>query len=412
MQVYIGIDWSEKKHDVVFQDQTGRHLLRLTIPHSLEGFLKLDQARQQLGIKPQEVVVGMETAHNLLIDFLWERGYVHLYVLPPSQVKSNRGRQRQSRAWDDPQDAALIAEIVRTDRHRLYPWQPGSLLLQQMRAKLRLVTFLTKEVVQYANRLRSMLLRYYPAAVKVFSSLDTQIALAFIQAYPNPQAAQLLSYPDFCEFARQHGYPQPSKLPACFARLQKAQPPAAAATQAAYQQEAVLLAGLLSQLQKAKGRELRQLRKLYEQHPDRHIFDSLPQAGVLIESGLLVKLGEDRQRFPNASLVQALAGTCPVTQKSGRSRRVIFRRACDRQFRYIAQEWARLTVNVSPWATDYYQQIRPHCRSDNHAYRCLANRWLSILWKLWHDHLSYDETYHLKRRAQRRLPRSSSLSVR
>jgi transposase len=409
MQVYLGIDWSEQKHDVVFQDERGRHLLQLIIPHNLAGFLKLDNARQQLGIEPQEVVVGMETAHNLLIDFLWERGYVHVYVLPPSQVNSNRGRLRQSGAWDDPQDAGLIAEIVRTDHHRLYPWQPGSPLLQQMRAKLRLVAFLTKEVVQYSNRLRSVLLRYYPGALNVFSGLNTQITLAFLQAYPNPQTAEQLTYPAFCEFASQHGYPQPKKLPACFARLQKAQPPPAAATLAAYQQEALLLAGLLSQLLQAKGRELRQLRKLYEQHPDRPIFDSLPQAGGLIESGLLVKLGEDRQRFPQASLVQALAGTCPVTQKSGRSRRVTFRQACDREFRYIVQEWARLTVNASPWATDYYQKIRPHCRSDNHAYRCLANRWLSIVWKLWHDHIPYDETYHLKRRAARQLPRPSAL---
>ena len=411
MQVYIGIDWSEKKHDVVFQNEAGDPLLRLTIAHNLGGFLQLDNAREQLGCSPQEVVVGMETAHNLLIDFLWQRGYEQLYVLPPAQVNSSQGRKRQSGARSDPQDASLIAEIVRTDRHRLCPWQPGSLLLQQMRAKLRLVAFLTREVVQYSNRLRAVLLRYYPGAATVFSGLDTQIALAFIQAYPTPQAAQQLTYPAFCEFARKHAYPQPDKLPACFARLQQPHFLPAAATLAAYQQEAMLLAKLLSQLVRAKQHELRSLQKLYEQHPDRFIFDSLPKAGTLTSSGLLVKLGEDRQRFPRASLVQALAGTCPITQQSGRKRRVSFRRACDREFRYIAQQWARLTINASPWASDYYQRIRPHCRSENHAYRCLANRWLAIVWKLWHDHLTYDETYHLKRRALRLLPRTHSKSA-
>ena len=173
----------------------------------------------------------------------------------------------------------------------------------------------------------------------------------------------------------------------------------------------MLLAKLLSQLVRAKQHELRSLQKLYEQHPDRFIFDSLPKAGTLTSSGLLVKLGEDRQRFPRASLVQALAGTCPITQQSGRKRRVSFRRACDREFRYIAQQWARLTINASPWASDYYQRIRPHCRSENHAYRCLANRWLAIVWKLWHDHLTYDETYHLKRRALRLLPRTRPVSA-
>lgn len=406
MQVYLGIDWSEKKHDVVFQDERGIQQLRMSIPHNLAGFILLDNARQQLGVTSEEVVVGMETAHNLLIDFLWERGYENLYVLPPNQVKSSQGRLRQSGARDDPQDAGLIAEIVRTDRHRLYAWHPGSPLLQQMRAKLRLIAFLTKEVVQYSNRLRSVLIRYHPGALKVFSNLDTQIALAFIQAYPTSQAAQQLTYPDFCEFAKNHGYHLPKNLPACYARLQDPYPQPTAATQAAYQDEAKLLSGILSQLLQAKGREERQLEKLYQQHPDRVIFDSLPQAGTLISSGLLVKFGEDRQRFPNSNLVQALAGTCPVTQQSGRSRRVSFRKACDQEFRYIVQEWARLTVDASPWANDYFQLIRPHCRSLSHAYRCLANRWLAIVWKLWHDHTLYDETYHLKHRAERKLPRS------
>ena len=409
MSVYIGIDWSEKKHDVVFQTEEGCQLASFTISHNLEGFLTFDNFRQQLGIPPDEVVLGMETAHNLLIDFLWEHGYVHLYVLPPSQVNSSQGRIRQSGARNDPQDASLIAEIVRTDRHRLYPWQPGSCLLQQMRTKLRLVAFLTKEVVQYSNRLRSVLLRYHPASLQAFPNLDTQIALAFIQAFPTPLSVQQLSYPDFCKFARNHAYSHHDKLPAAFARLQQPQPSPSEATLLAFQDEALLLSGLLSQLLRAKNKEVYALQKLYEQHPDRFIFDSLPQAGTLTSSGLIVKLGEDRLRFPNSAMVQALAGTSPVTQQSGRSRKVFFRRACDHEFRYIIQQWARLTIDVSPWATDYYHRIRPHCRSENHAYRCLANRWLAIVWKLWHDRLTYDETYHLRRRAARQLPKSLTL---
>jgi transposase len=411
MQVYIGIDWSEKKHDVAVQDESGRVLGSLSIPHSQAGFIQLDNLRAQLGASPQEVLLGMETAHNLLIDFLWERGYKQVYVLPPNQVHSSQGRIRQSGARSDPQDAALIAEMVRTDRHRLVPWHPGSTLLQQMRVQLRLVIFLTREVVQYSNRLRSVLLRYHPAALKIFSGLNTQIALAFVQQYPTPQAVQQLSYADFCEFTRQQGYTQPGRLAGYYARLQEAHPLPSEATQTAHLSEAVLLSELLSPLLRAKHQAIDYLQQLYEQHPDRSLFDSLPQAGTLSASGLLVKLGEDRQRFPQASQVQALAGTSPVTVQSGRSRRVIFRRACDYEFRYIVQQWARLTINVSPWATAYYQSIRPHCRSENHAYRCLANRWLAIVWKIWQARLPYDEAYHLQQRAARQLPKTTGLQL-
>jgi hypothetical protein len=300
----------------------------------------------------------------------------------------------------------LIAEILRTDRHRLYPWHPGSDLLQQMRAKVSLIRYLTEEVVRTTNRLREVLLRYYPVACRLFSSLATQIALAFIQAYPTPSAAQELDYPAFQVFAKEHGYRLPKRLAGYFAKLQQPQPEASPTTVLAYQEEAVLLSDLLSRLVQAKAAALHQLQQLYEQHPDHLIFDSLPMAGTLISAGLLVKFGEDRQRFPNPQAVQALAGTCPVTYQSGKGHSVRFRKACDKDFRYIVQEWARATVNESVWATSYYQQIRPHSSSDNHAYRCLANRWLAIVWRLWHDQCVYQEALHLQRHAARCKPRA------
>jgi transposase len=409
MQVYIGIDWSEDKHDVVFQNPAGGEVLRRSVAHSASGFEELDDVRRQLGVEPRACVVGLETAHSLLIDFLWARQYSEIYVLPPNQVKSSQGRLRQSGARDDWHDAALIAELVRTDRHRFYPWYPGSPLLQQMRAKVSFLGFLTQNIVRFSNRLRSVLLRYYPAALLVFSNLKVEISQAFIQAYPTPQAAAQLSFKDFQSFARAQRYPNPGRLAACYARLQTPQPVAEASTVLAYQGEAQLLAGVLNQLVRAKRRALRELTALFEQHPDSSIFASLPGAGDFLSPALLVKFGEDRRRFPSPSSLQTLAGTCPVTVKSGKTRWVRFRQACDKSFRHITQQWARCSVKQSVWAAYYYQQARPRCRSESHAYRCLANRWLAIAWKIWQDHTTYDESYHLQRRAQRALPRRRSL---
>jgi transposase len=405
MQVYLGIDWSESKHDAVFHNEKGAQVYYLTVAHNLEGFHQLDRARQRLGVSAAECVVGMETVHSLLIDFLWEQGYEQIYILPPNQVKSSRGRRRQSGAKDDRQDADLIAEIVRTDRPRLHPWQPGSPLLQQMRASLGTIRFLTQENVRLSNRLRSVLLRYYPAALHVFSSLDTQINLKFIQAYPTPQAAARLSLADFQHFARQQHYSL-KRTVACYARLQQPYAPTPMTTSQAYQAEAILLAELLLKVVQAKAEQLRGLEKLFQQHPDRAIFDSLPAAGALLAPGLLVKFGEDRQRFPRPELVQALAGTSPVTIQSGKSKWVNFRRACDKEFRYLVDTWARQTVNVSLWATSYYQQVRPSCQSEHDAYRRLGNRWLEIVWRMWQDHTLYDEDYKLRQQALRRLPKN------
>ncbi len=147
------------------------------------------------------------------------------------------------------------------------------------------------------------------------------------------------------------------------------------------------------------------LQHLFCQHPDQAIFASLPGAGRLLAPALLAKFGDDRQRFTTSGSVQALAGTCPVTDRSGKRRVVKFRRACDHEFRHIAQQLAIASTTKSLWAQGYWQLVRPRCDSDNHAYRCLANRWLAIAWKLWQTRQPYDEAYHWQRRMARIQPR-------
>jgi hypothetical protein len=102
---------------------------------------------------------------------------------------------------------------------------------------------------------------------------------------------------------------------------------------------------------------------------------------------------------------ESIAGTCPVTDWSGKRRVVKFRHACDREFRDIAQKWAVASKSESLWATTYWQQVRPRCDSDSHAYRCLVNRWLAIAWKLWQTRRVYDEAYHLQQRTKHSKPR-------
>jgi transposase len=186
--------------------------------------------------------------------------------------------------------------------------------------------------------------------------------------------------------------------------LQQAQVLADATTVAVYQREMQQLASLLVDVLQAKSKQVRELQDLFAQHPDQAIFRSLPGAGDILAPALLAHFGDDRERFPTAASVQALAGTCPVTEQSGKWRIIRFRTACDHHFRDITQQWAKASLKHSVWAQAYWQQTRPHCQSDSHAYRCLANRWLAIVWKLWQSHQPYDEAYHLQQRLQRRQP--------
>jgi transposase len=401
MKVYIGIDWSENKHDVCFVNELGEVLLVLQIEHTIAGFQKLDQARQSLGVERQEVIIGLETAHNLLVDFLWERGYEQIYVLPPKAVQSAQTRYRQSGAKDDTWDARLIADLLRTDHNRYSAWKPDLPLTRQIRAEVRFALQLGQELVRDGNRLRAILLRYYPATLDAFSQLDSVVFLAFVQAYPTPSQAQALSFEQLKTFLREHHHTQSRSWPTIYAGLHMDHPPSSPELEAAYAPLAVAQARMLETVVRSRSECLARLGKLFPQHPDHALYDSLPQAGVLLAPALLAKLGDDRARYPNPAILQAVAGTCPLTKSSGKHRYVLFRKACDREFRHIVQQWARLTLDTSPWAATYYRTVRPHCKTDSDAIRRLANRWLEILWRLWVDRKPYDEVLHLKRHTRR-----------
>jgi hypothetical protein len=94
MPVYIGIDWSQTKHDICILNEAGAPLARLVVAHSPAGFQKLDAQRQPLGLAASECLVGIETAHNLLIDFLWGHGYEQVFVISPNPAEPEPNRNR------------------------------------------------------------------------------------------------------------------------------------------------------------------------------------------------------------------------------------------------------------------------------------------------------------------------------
>ncbi|MBE3117569.1 MAG: IS110 family transposase [Candidatus Atribacteria bacterium] len=327
MKVYIGIDWSENKHDICFMHESGEVLRVLQIQHTITGFRELDQARQSLEVEVRECVVGLETAHNLLVDYLCDQGYTLIYILPPHAVKSAQGRFRQSGGKDDLWDAHLIADILRTDQRRYNSWKPDYPLTRQIRAKVRFANQLGQELVRDGNRLRSVLLRYYSSATQTFSRLDSLVSLAFLQAYPTPQQAESLSFEDLKAFLRKHHHTQTRSWPKIYVRLHSNLPQPNPEVEAAYSLLALAQARIPEEMVKSRSECLARLGKLYLQHPDHGIYDSLPRAGALLGPALLAKLGDDRERYPTPAVLQAVAGNLPGHQPEWETLSCLFPRS-------------------------------------------------------------------------------------
>ena len=94
--------------------------------------------------------------------------------------------------------------------------------------------------------------------------------------------------------------------------------------------------------------------------------------------------------------MQCYGGSAPVTRQSGKTRWVGCRRACNKRLRHTLHLWADKSRAKCAWAEVYYQHKRQHGHSHAAALRCLAQRWVKILWKMWQTGTPYDEALHTR----------------
>src|SRR2546430_4229844 len=86
------------------------------------------------------------------------------------------------------------------------------------------------------------------------------------------------------------------------------------------------LARLLQTLEQQLIAYRARIQALFQQHPDHELFGSLPGAGAKLAPRLLAELAG--VNWSLLSLVQARAGTAPITYQSGKIKRVKIRRGC------------------------------------------------------------------------------------
>ena len=179
MDMFVGIDWGAGSHAVCVVDEKGRMLDRFEAGHDRQGLAGLVARLAKRG-EPSEIPVAIERPSGLLVDALVEAGFV---VMPihPNVVKACRPRYRAVSAKSDPGDAYIIADILRTDGHRLRPLKPPSDAIKALRGLVRGRDDLVATRLVLANQLTALLDSFWPGAALVFADVASPIALAFIE---------------------------------------------------------------------------------------------------------------------------------------------------------------------------------------------------------------------------------------
>ena len=129
----------------------------------------------------------------------------------------------------------------------------------------------------------------------------------------------------------------------------------------------------------------------FNQHPDAGIITSFPGIGALTGARVLAEIGDDRSRFKDARGLKAYAGSAPITRASGKSRSVTHRRVKNNRLAAAGYTWAFAALTASPGARAHYDRRRD--AGDRHAaaQRNLFNRLLGCLHHCLATGQHYDE---------------------
>jgi transposase len=384
-----GIDWASDNHAVCVLDPDGAVIERQTLTHTAAGLRRLIDL---LGRHRVEAV-GIERGDGPVIDALLATNLT-IYVIPPSQVKNLRSRYGSAGNKDDRFDAYVLADTIRTDRHRLTPLVLDSEATTALRRLCRARRDLVAHRVAVANQLRAHLSTAMPAAVNLFADIDSAISLRFLARFSTQDDLDWLSVKRLSAWLSSVSYSGHTSAQTLYGRINAAprgatgvHGQALAGITRAY---LATLTAITAQIHALK----QQITHALDAHPDKPVFAGLPKAGTVRAARLLAEIGDARGRFPTPDSLACLAGVAPSTRQSGKVKIVAFRWAVDKQLRDAVRDFAGDSRHANAWAADLYNRARARGHDHPHAVRILARAWLDVIWKCWTTNTAYDPDQH------------------
>jgi transposase len=389
---YAGFDWAKDHHCVLIVNVEGRIVADFEFEHSVEGWKSFAEKTSAW----PNLAVAIETSQGAAVDQLVQREYA-VYPVHPVAAQSYRERKAPSGTKTDHLDAWGLADALRVDGHGWRALQPMDPTTQQLRLLCRDEVSLIEQRTALVNQLQQALLEYYPAALEAFDDWTRPATWEFVLAFPTPQTLVTAGKRRWEKFLHTHRLwrsDTAEKRLKLFAQADqfKASDPIVRAKS----QLALSLSRLLCTLEKQLALYRSQIEALFRDHPDHELFGSLPGAKKVLAPRLLAAIGGDPDRYGSQEVLQAIAGTAPVSYESGRLKKVHIRWACDKFIRHTIHLWADCFRRTSVWGQAYYQQKRKEGMTHSCALRCLGQRLLKIVFRMITDKKPYDAELHAR----------------
>jgi transposase len=390
--VFIGWDWATETHDVTVMDNSGARVARWEFAHTEEGIARTLEKLAKYG-SPADLPVAIETTRGLVVDRLLQAGHP---VVPvhPNAFHAMRPRWGAAKAKTDAGDSLKLADYLRTDGHFLPRLEPTEQATMEIQALTRQRADHIAARVAAVNQLAALLDTHWPGGKAVFASLDSDIALAFLERYPTAASAAKLTAGRLQAWCKRRGYSGNRPGSALIERLRSAPAPASRLSETVIEQLVRVQVQLVQSIRTTIRTLDQAIANAVETHPYAPLFATMPRIGKIHLGQIIGELGPILERSRTSEQFIAETGVVPVTRASGKSRVVTFRYAANRRARLAIVGYADNSRHGSDWAATIYNNARADHKRHPHAARILARTWLRVIWACWRTGTCYDPDIH------------------
>jgi transposase len=390
--VFIGWDWATETHDVTVMDNSATRVARWEFAHTEEGIVRTLAKLAKYG-DPADLPVAIETTRGLVVDRLLAAGHP---VVPvhPNAFHAMRPRWGASKAKTDAGDSLKLADYLRTDGHFLPRLEPTERATMDLQALTRQRADHVEARIAAVNQLAALLDMHWPGGKAVFASLDSDIALAFLERYSTPASAAKLTAARLEAWCKRHSYTGKRSGSVLIERLRSAPKPASRLSETVVEQLVRVQVRLVGAIRTTVRTLDKAIADAVATHPYAPLFATMPRIGNVNLGQIIGELGPILERSRTSEQFIAETGVVPVTRASGKSRAVTFRYATNRRARLAIVTFADNSRHASDWAAKIYDGARAAKKRHPHAARILARAWLRVMWACWRDGTCYDPDTH------------------
>ncbi len=415
---FAGIDWGSQSHQVCVLNSEGAVLGERAFAHSGEGLSQLlDWVLACAGGVAAQLGVAIEIPHGPVVDSLLDRG-IPTFSINPKQLDRFRDRFSPAGAKDDRRDAHVLADALWTDPACLRELDPLDAKIVQLREWSRMSEELTSQRTRLTHQVRAQLWRYFPQFLELGFPLFSPVLIALGTLIPTPTRARRMRLSSVEKVLKEHRIrrlnaeqvlqslrTQPitvadGVLEAATARIRLLMQQLALIEQQVQEAQhatETLLASLSPDQapvpSASQEPELGQRKPSSSENPvrDVEILSSMPGVGTTVLATLLSEASNLVKNRDYKGL-RCLCGVAPVTRRSGKSWRVVRRRASQARLVNALYHWSRVAIQHDPTSKAKYKALRERGHSHGRTLRSVADRLLAIACAMLRDRTYFDRS--------------------